>query len=66
MCKDAILSGENISKAYMMCSFKDYPSSFRAFKKAYGISSKEYKELYEHVPESSADLEQDFTKETTT
>ncbi len=33
MCRDAILSNENITKIYLMYGFKDYTSFFRAFKK---------------------------------
>lgn len=51
MCRDAILSNDNITKVYLMFGFKDYTSFFRAFKKEYGISPKEYKELYTHKPE---------------
>lgn len=46
MCRNAILSQTEISDAYMMFGFKDYSSFFRAFKKEYGLSPKEYKELY--------------------
>ena len=51
MCRDAILSNENITKIYLMYGFKDYTSFFRAFKKEYGISPKEYKELYAQKPQ---------------
>ena len=50
MCKDAILGNDNITKIYLMFGFKDYTSFFRAFKKEYGISPKEYKELYMQKP----------------
>lgn len=50
MCKDAILSNDNITKIYLMFGFKDYTSFFRAFKKEYGISPKEYKELFTQKP----------------
>ena len=50
MCKDAILSNDNITKVYLMFGFKDYTSFFKAFKKEYGISPKEYKELYTQKP----------------
>lgn len=43
VCREAILSGENISKAYLLYGFKDYSSFYRAFKKEYGISPKECK-----------------------
>lgn len=52
MCKDAILSSDNITRVYLMFGFKDYTSFFRAFKKEYGISPKEYKELYTQKPQS--------------
>lgn len=46
MCCDAILSHVSISKAYLLYGFKDYSSFFRAFRKEYGISPKEYKTLH--------------------
>ena len=51
MYKDAILSSDNITKVYIMFGFKDYTSFFRAFKKEYGISPKEYKKLYTQKPQ---------------
>lgn len=45
MCRDAILSHENISEAYTKCGFKDYSSFYRAFKKEFGMSPKEFAEL---------------------
>lgn len=45
-CRDAILGNTGISKAYLMYGFKDYSSFFRAFRKEYGISPKEYRELH--------------------
>lgn len=50
LSRDAILGSDNISKAYLVCGFKDYSSFFRAFKKEYGISPKEFKEKYTHEP----------------
>lgn len=46
MCRDAILGNTSISKAYLLYGFKDYSSFFRAFRKEYGLSPKEYKELH--------------------
>ncbi|MBR5509714.1 MAG: helix-turn-helix transcriptional regulator [Lachnospiraceae bacterium] len=45
-CRDAILGNTSISKAYLLYGFKDYSSFFRAFRKEYGMSPKEYKELH--------------------
>ena len=50
LSRDAILSTDNISKAHLVCGFKDYSSFFRAFKKEYGVSPKEFKEKYTHTP----------------
>lgn len=46
MARGAILSHDNITDAYLMCGFKDYSSFYRAFKKEYGLSPKDYKKLY--------------------
>lgn len=43
MCCASILSGTDISKTYLMYGFKDYSSFFRAFRKEYGLSPKEYR-----------------------
>ena len=44
--RQAILSGEPISHIFPQYGFKDYTSFFRAFKKEYGISPKEYREQH--------------------
>lgn len=45
-CKDAILSGTSITSAYELYGFKDYSAFFRAFKKEYGLSPKEFTQLH--------------------
>ncbi len=45
-CRDALLNNSNISNTYLLYGFKDYSSFYRAFKKEYGVSPKEYKEQH--------------------
>lgn len=46
LCRDAILAQGNIDDIYLMYGFKDYSSFFRAIKKDFGMSPKEYRELF--------------------
>ncbi len=46
LCRDSILSRQEISKTCLMCGFRDYSSFFRAFKKEFGMSPKEYGDFY--------------------
>ena len=46
MCKNAIMSGLNITDIFNKYGFKDYSSFYRAFKKEFGLSPKEFKELH--------------------
>lgn len=48
-CRQAIVSGMEISKAFLMYGFKDYSSFYRAFRKEYGISPKEYKDMQKKI-----------------
>ena len=45
-CRDAILSGNPITNTFEIYGFKDYSAFFKAFKKEYGISPKEYQDLF--------------------
>lgn len=45
-CRDAMKSGRKISEVYQQFGFHDYSSFFKAFKKEFGISPREYQELY--------------------
>lgn len=40
--KSLIIKGHKITEVYIKCGFGDYSSFIRAFKKAYGISTKDY------------------------
>ena len=44
-CREAIRSGASITETYQNCGYGDYSSFFRAFKKEYGISPKEYQDM---------------------
>lgn len=43
-CREAILGGENISRVYERYGFRDYSSFYRAFRKEFGMSPREYRE----------------------
>ena len=45
LCEDAIRAKMNITDVYQTYGFGDYSSFYRAFKKEYGISPKEYRDL---------------------
>ncbi len=49
-CRVAIISGESIIGTYERFGFRDYSSFFKAFKKEYGMSPKEYQALYLQGP----------------
>ena len=45
LCQEAIRSDTNITEVYQAYGFGDYSSFYRAFKKEYGISPKEYRDM---------------------
>lgn len=45
-CRDAIINGKGITSTYERFGFRDYSSFFKAFKKVYGMSPKEYQNIY--------------------
>ncbi len=44
MCRDSLVSRQEISKLYTKFGFKDYSCFYRAFKKEFGMSPKEYRD----------------------
>lgn len=44
-CRNAILSGTGITQAYETFGFGDYSSFYRAFKKEYGISPRDFRDM---------------------
>lgn len=46
LCQQAIQGDMSITEAYQAFGFGDYSSFFRAFKKEYGISPREYKDMH--------------------
>lgn len=54
LCREAIQSKMNIKEAYQMFGFGDYSSFYRAFKKEYGISPKDFRDMQiSFIPENS-------------
>ena len=45
LCQEAISSGMSITDSYQRFGFGDYSSFYRAFKKEYGISPKDYRDM---------------------
>ena len=45
LCKDAISGNTSITEVYQTFGFGDYSSFYRAFKKEYGISPKDYQDM---------------------
>ena len=45
LCQEAISGGMSITDAYQKFGFGDYSSFYRAFKKEYGISPKDYRDM---------------------
>lgn len=44
LCRDALLANSKVADAFLPYGFKDYSNFYRAFKKEYGISPKEFQD----------------------
>ena len=53
LCKDALLNNEEITEICLLCGFSDYSSFYRAFKKEYGLSPKQYKSQHFRIDKES-------------
>ena len=53
LCRQAILSDMSITEAYQTFGFGDYSSFFRAFKREYGISPKEFRDMNSRLASES-------------
>ena len=53
LCKDALLNNEEITEICLLCGFSDYSSFYRAFKKEYGLSPKQYKSQHFRIDTDS-------------
>ena len=51
-CAGAIAAGEDITAAYTDYGFQDYSAFYRAFRKEFGMSPKEYQETYRTAREA--------------
>lgn len=52
-CRNAMLAGAQPSRVFLDYGIHDYSSFFRAYKKEYGMSPKEYQNVYLKDPEKS-------------
>lgn len=54
-CKNSILSGESLKMVADKFGFTDYPNFYRAFKKEFGMSPKDFKQSYQLNGQTSED-----------
>ncbi len=51
-CREAIRNNGKISEVYLLFGFKDYSGFYKAFRKEYGLSPKEWQETVMNIPVS--------------